>query len=479
MSIARLKSGTDLRGVALGDKERLTLTEDDARLIGKGFATWLAKRTSQNEIKVAVGRDSRLTGDALSRALREGLCAGGAIVYDLGLATTPAMFEATRCANLDCVGAVMTTASHLPKERNGFKFITRDGGLDASELAELIGVIDTMPPSDWRDDSREFAFLPMYCERLTRVVTDALGQNTPLSGLKVALDASNGAGGFYADWLSSMGADTSGSVNLEPNGAFPSHEPNPENADAIACLTNATLTSSADIGVILDADCDRAALVAGDGSPLNRERLIALCAELVARQEPHCVIVTDSVTSSALSEFIDSVGATHRRFKRGYKNVIEEARRIISSGKACPLAMETSGHAAFAFNNFLDDGMMLATLIIIEAVRAKRDGKNLIDRIASLPLPAEDVEERVAVAAKEERDEILIKMARWLRTDEAKRYYSPDDEPEGIRAELLDGSGWFLLRSSLHDPLIVWNAQSYKEGLVREMRNDVRRATGV
>ena len=103
----------------------------------------------------------------------------------------------------------------------------------------------------------------------------------PLLGLHVVVDAGNGAGGFYEAMLRELGAWTEGSQYLDPDGRFPNHIPNPENPDAMASLSAAVKKAGADIGVIFDADCDRAAIVDQNGREINRNRLIALISAIL------------------------------------------------------------------------------------------------------------------------------------------------------------------------------------------------------
>ncbi|GHV26340.1 phosphoglucomutase [Clostridia bacterium] len=473
-----LISGTDLRGGALG--EGAVLTPERAAVIGAGFGAWIRSMyPNADRPTIAVGRDSRLSGESLSRSLRTGISSAGARVLDLGLSTTPAMFEATQHEKTKATAAVMVTASHLPANRNGFKFILQTGGLESSQLNELVEFIKRQPFTDSNGSDEAFDFLPLYTRKLTDFVSSRLSEDAPLSGLKVVVDASNGSGGFYERWLASLGADTTGSIFLEPDGRFLGHAPNPEDKSAILALSNAVLSQRADIGVIFDADCDRAALVASDGSPLSRERLICLCADLLSRDKPGATIVTDSVTSPALTHYINSRGLSHRRFKRGYKNVISEALRLNAAGMSCPLAMETSGHAAFRENRFLDDGMYLATLVIIEAVRAKRSGEDIVDRLSDLRMPVEELEKRIPVADAGDRKLALSNLTAWLNTKGADKYILFPNEAEGVRAETKSGDGWLLLRSSLHDPLIVLNAEGYAEGSVNDMLLDIEDATKI
>jgi phosphomannomutase len=191
---------------------------------------------------------------------------------------------------------------------------------------------------------------------------------------------------------------------------------------------------------------------------------------MVLRKYPGAAIVTDSVTSPALRVFIEKRGGIHRCFKRGYKNVIGEAKRLNAVGIMCPLAIETSGHAAFADNRFLDDGMMLATRLIIEAVIMKREGKSLIDRVSDLVEPLESVEWRIPMEDSGKRLESLERLRQFVQRQPQKLYRIADSE-EGVRLERADG--WCLLRTSLHEPMLVWNAGSDVVGGIARMKADL------
>lgn len=108
----------------------------------------------------------------------------------------------------------------------------------------------------------------------------------PLLGLHVVVDAGNGSGGFYADFLESLGAWVEGSQFLKPDGAFPNHAPNPESPEAMRALSKAVVKNEADLGVMFDADCDRAAIVLSDGRFVNKNRLIALTAAMLLSKTP-------------------------------------------------------------------------------------------------------------------------------------------------------------------------------------------------
>ena len=126
--------------------------------------------------------------------------------------------------------------------------------------------------------------------------------------------------------LEPLGADVAGSQFLDPDGNFPNHSPNPEDAAAMASAVKATLAAKADLGVIFDTDVDRSAVIDADGAELNRNKLIALLSAIVLDEHPGTTIVTDSVTSDGLAAFIEAKGGKHVRYMRGYKNVIDKGR---------------------------------------------------------------------------------------------------------------------------------------------------------
>ena len=293
----------------------------------------------------------------------------------------------------------------------------------------------------------------------------------PLKGFHIVVDAGNGAGGFYAkDVLEPLGADVSGSQFLDPDGRFPNHIPNPENADAMASVCKATVAAKADMGVIFDTDVDRGGAVDQSGEEINRNRLVAIASAIALEGNEGGTIVTDSITSSGLKLYIENtLGGVHHRFKRGYKNVINEAIRLNKEGINCPLAIETSGHAALRENYFLDDGAYLVTKIIIKMAVLRREGKTLEDLLSSLQEPVEATEVRLPILEENFR-ECGEKALQELEAYAVRENWSiAPDNREGMRISFPkeDGDGWFLLRLSVHDPIMPLNVESDSEGGVK------------
>lgn len=367
---------TDVQYV-VNEEEEVTITPGMLYFVGKSFGTWL--RESHNDgnghgtPKVSVGADPRLSSPLLTQAIIAGLVHAGCHVLDFGMCTTPAMFMSCILPRHMCQGSVMITASHLPVNRNGAKFFTPEGGLGKPDIKVILEMAASMAsqegfvPLGPEYDDEAFVlkkallcspssietdeFLDVYAEHLRNIVIrevnhpgDAL---QPLKGLKVVVNPGNGSGGFFATKvLGPLGADVSASINLDPDGNFPAHQPNPEDKQAVLMTQEAVLSSGADLGIMLDTDVDRSGLVDKDGKGINRNRYIALAAAIALREHPGATIVTDSCTSNGLKDFISSHGGVHFRFKKGYKNIIDKGIELNEEGVNCPLMMETSGHGA-------------------------------------------------------------------------------------------------------------------------------------
>ena len=476
MDYRKLQNGSDIRGIALPGipGQEVNITKEAAEAIGRGFVLWLQKRLQKDALRIAVGRDSRLSGPALLDHIADAMVKEGALVTDLGMTSTPAMFMATITEGYAYDGTVMITASHLPFNRNGFKFFTRDGGAESSDIKEILELACSDAHTGLPEGSRTTGeFMTAYSRILADQIRTATGLSKPLEGLHIVVDAGNGAGGFFVHGvLEPLGADTEGSRFLDPDGSFPNHIPNPEDADAMKSITEAVLENHADLGVIFDTDVDRAGAVLPDGRELNRNKLIAMFAAILLREHPGTTIVTDSVTSTGLAEFIRAHGGIHHRFKRGYRNVINESIRLNEEGTDSQLAMETSGHGAMKENYFLDDGAYLMTRLLIEMARAKKEGYTLESLVADLKEPAEEKEVRMNILCEDFKAYGSAVLESLKEYAETQPHWQPaPDNFEGFRVSLKDG--WFLLRMSLHDPLMPLNIESDVPGGVRIIAEEI------
>ena len=300
----------------------------------------------------------------------------------------------------------------------------------------------------------------------------------PLTGLRIVLNAGNGSGYFFNEILKCLGADVSGSLHLTPDGTFPPDAgvPNPEYHAMIQATTQACVRANADLGIMFDTDSDRSGFIVprtvdaqglrSDYEPLNRNRLIALLGVIFQTISPGCTFVTDSVTSEGLSTFLeDDLGLNHVRYLKGYANVIGKAKELTESGRAlAEVGIETSGHCAMRENGYLDDGTYTAVKVIgllARVSRYEKDGAghtSLLDLISDLKEMAEVKELRMKVldGTMSTTNQIFSTIANQIESacGHRKEWDLDTDNLEGIRVRVGEDGGFFMVRKSLHDPII-------------------------
>ncbi len=408
--------------------EHVNLTEEAGNRIGGGFVRWLAEKKGKKpqELRIGIGHDSRITADSLFSAAAKGIAATGAKVYACGLVSTPSMFMTTVFDEFGFDGAIMITASHLPFNRNGYKFFDRDGGLEHDDITKILETASGLSVEEASLDSVEKAdSISVYCDFLKdkiRKSINAADYDKPLAGLHIVVDTGNGAGGFFVEKvLNPLGADTSGSQFLEPDGHFPNH---------------------------------------------IRDAIIAMMTAIIAEDYPGGTIVTDSVTSDRLTRFIESIGMKHHRYMRGYKNVINESIRLNNAGTVSPLAIETSGHGALSENYFLDDGAYMAVKLLIALAKAAKQNKPLAAFIETLEKGFEEREYRFKIDDDNFKEYGQNALNTFEERAKAKGFQIAPNSYEGIRItfDTDEVKGWLLLRMSLHDPQMPLNIEGVREG---------------
>lgn len=530
-SLAALKSGSDLRGTFVdhadgpvaplalatllavgGGAPAAALTPFAARCFGAAFARWLAARGAGGPggglaTALCVGRDPRPHGARLAAAFTRGFTdvEGGSGVADTGVATTPAMCEFVRAGK--CGAAIMITASHLPEEKNGMKFFAAGtGGLTAKEVDELI-LLAQEEAGRWCDGGilpadKGFAetvdFMPYYKETLKQAILREVGGSAtsivsgrPLSSLNVVVNPGNGAGCFFDVLLQDLGAYVANSIHTTPDGTFPKTfgVPNPEKPAMVEETIRACQACNADIGVMFDTDADRAGFVLprtvdekgirADYEPLNGNRMIALIGAIFAASSPGCTIVTDSTTSEGLSAFLEQeLGLRHYRYVRGYANVIGKAAELTASGAAnAEVAIEISGHCAMKENGYVDDGTYTAVKIIgllartAAAAAASGGTGDLFDLIAGFDeMPFErEARIRATDGSLETTSRAFRRLAQSLeeQCDKDDDWSLDEYNQEGVRVRMSSG-GHFMIRQSLHDPVISMQVESISKEEARE-----------
>uniref|UniRef100_A0A0D9WQB2 phosphoglucomutase (alpha-D-glucose-1,6-bisphosphate-dependent) n=1 Tax=Leersia perrieri TaxID=77586 RepID=A0A0D9WQB2_9ORYZ len=375
------------------------------------------------------------------------------------------------------------TASHLPYTRNGLKFFTKRGGLTSVEVE---GICDRA--------ARKY---------VARKMGLGLGGRGKLP--MVIVNAGNGCGGFFTwDVLEKLGADTTGSLHLDPDGRFPNHMPNPEDATAMSLTRGAVLDHGADLGVVFDTDVDRSGVVDATGAAINGDRLIALMSAIVLDEHPGTTVVTDARASDGLTHFIQARGGHHCLYRVGYRNVIDKGVQLNADGVETHLMMETTGHGALQENYFLDDGAYMVVKIIIEMVRMRLAG--LEGSVGTLIIDLEDPAESVllrmdilgeAKYAKTRGSQAVETFKNYIQEGKLNGWLLDDcgdcsvsqgclvdtnDRPIDVDAYMYRATffdefkgqlGWVHIRQSVHNPNIAINIQSSIPGGCKSMAKDL------
>lgn len=473
-----LALSSDIRGIAVATTDyKENLTPYEIEKIAGGIISFLIKKGleekyNQGKLIIGIGQDSRISGRALKEAMVASFNAQGVQVIDFGLATTPAMFMSTQFPQFSCDAGIMLTASHLPYYYNGVKIFTKTGGVEAEDVAYIMAH-SNQHKNGLKGTSQTADLISLYSADLVEKISLATKEfgEKPLEGWHIIVDAGNGAGGFFAEKvLQVLGADTTGSQFLNPDGHFPNHIPNPDNKEAMASIKAAVLREKSDLGVIFDTDVDRAALVGPDGAVLNRNNLIAVLSNIVLTQHKGAVIVTNSPTSDHLKTFIEALGGKQVRYISGYRNVINKMIALNNEGIDTQLAIETSGHAAFKENYNLDDGAYVVAKILMVLPQLKAKGQTINDLIAQLKQPAQTMEIRLKIDETNFKD-YGQNVIDALRKADFIGFKEDIENEEGVRMILSEpyGTGWFLLRLSLHEPLLVLQIENDENDMIQKV----------
>lgn len=479
--VMSLANGSDIRGIAMeGLDYEVNLNEETIRMIGTGFIEWLQKNVTSktNTYTIAIGHDGRLTGENIKATLSNLFTKAGVNVIDVGIATTPSLFMVTQYEEYQADAGIEITASHLPKEYNGMKFFTSEGGLDSNDINFILDrgyEADEIEKSETKQGSIvKKDLIADYSADLREKIIEGLPEaertDTPLANRHIVVDAGNGTAGFFVESiLQKLGADTTGSQFLNPDGNFPNHIPNPDDQEAMDSLEKAVLANQADMGIIFDTDADRAAVMDETGRAINRNNLIALAGAIALKDAPGGLIVTNSPVSDHAIEFIENKGGKVEPYISGYKNVIDRSITLNEEGINSPLAIETSGHAAFRENYFLDDGSYLIAKILIADAEMQLQGGSVFDLIEGLQEPVETEEIRfiIDLADYSEYGHSIIKDLGIFGHENPEFELVPENK-EGVRFNVSGkyGKGWFLLRMSLHEPKLVLQMENDQEGSI-------------
>lgn len=441
--MAAVRFGTDgIRGVA-----GVSLTSEVAYALGAALA---AHYPAGN---ILIGRDTRPSGPELSAALAAGIRSGGATPINLGVIPTPGL-AAVVAADAEVACGVVVTASHNPAEYNGLKVIGRDGRKvpDAleRELERMIderlaaasadsASADSASATDARDDARGAAYAARYTAQLALVAAVAT-PNRAAAGIRVVLDASNGAGTPFAEAaLSATGATVDGMAmgeGLINDGV---------GATSPAALGRRVVELGADLGIALDGDADRCAVVDERGVLIDGDVVIGLIAlDRKRRALPGSErVVATILTNSGVERQLRDAGITLQRTPVGDRHIAE----VLTPGRP-GFGGEKSGHLLFPEHAPTGDGLISAIELIALLVRS---GGPLSALAATLPLDPQ-VQREISVREGE---------AEWLLSDPRMSSAIRDAE-----RQLAAGGGRLVVRASGTEPLLRVMGEGPDETLV-------------
>ncbi|MEO1922428.1 phosphomannomutase/phosphoglucomutase [Blastomonas marina] len=434
----------DIRGI-IGE----TLGPDDARAIGRGFATLLRRAGGS---KVAVGYDGRTSSPMLEHALVEGLNASGCDVVRIGMGATPMLYYAEASAE-DVHGGIQITGSHNPANYNGFKMVFQGRpffGADIATLGELAAA------GDWDDGVgavEERDVLEAYVERMLTAL-DGIDE-AALADLRIGWDAGNGAAGPALEALTARLPGEHHLLFTEVDGNFPNHHPDPTVEENLADLRALVAEKNLDFGVAFDGDGDRIGAIDGEGRVVWGDQLLMIYAEDLLSRMPDATIIADVKASRALFDHVERHGGKPMMWKTGHSLIKSKMKEIGS-----PLAGEMSGHVFFADTYYGFDDALYAGVRLIAA--AARLGKSVTELRGAMPAMVNTPEMRFQVDEARKFAAIAEVEERLANSD------SQVDGTDGVRVTTEDG--WWLLRASNTQDVLVARAESESEqGLARLM----------
>ena len=415
----------DIRGIVPS-----TLDEAVARGLGRAFGT-VAR--AQGQTTVAVGRDGRLSGPALSAALIAGLVDAGIAVIDVGLVTTPLLYFA---ASTLCASGIQVTGSHNPKDYNGFKMVLGGRAIYGDDIQQLR---QTMQDESWQLQAggsvRSVDVLAAYTQRITSDVKLA-------RPMKIVVDCGNGIAGASAPAIfRALGCEV---VELfsEVDGNFPNHHPDPSKPENLRDLIAALQASDAELGLAFDGDGDRLGIVTKDGSNIFPDRQMMLFAQDVLSRVPGGHILFDVKCTQRLAPAIVAAGGVPVMYKTGHSLIKARMKELDS-----PLGGEMSGHIFFKERWFGFDDGTYAGCRLLEILSRSSDPSAVLN---GLPTSFSTPELNVACAEGEPHQLTAQLQALAADTFAAPAQISTID---GLRVDWPDGFG--LIRASNTTPVLV------------------------
>ncbi len=393
--------------------------------------------------KVVVGRDDRESSPEVHKALLKGITDAGADVYDLGLSTTPMVYYAT--GKYGFKASAQITASHNPREYNGLKISREDAlpvGLDTG-LGTLKEWIETreLVAAGKRGEVHDFNISQEYIEFLLKYKSD-------LSGLRIAMDLSNGMAALLIKDIMGEAGDNLYYIFDDMDGTFPNHEANPLIPENTLDLRNLVAEKRCDIGVIFDGDADRVMFVDENSKFISPDLMIALLGHYFLEERgERGPVLQDIRSSKAVGEYLAPMGGEVHTWRVGRAFAAHKLREIngVYGG-------ELAGHYYFRDFFYSDSGIMAALIILGITAKLKRRGVKLSEAIAAIEKYDNSGEINFRI---EKKREAMDKVRDYFLSEESA---VASFDFDGYRVEFPEW--WFNIRPSNTEPYLRFLAEA-------------------
>ncbi|WP_137891126.1 phosphomannomutase/phosphoglucomutase [Ramlibacter sp. 2FC] len=430
-----------------------TLDEALAEGLGRAFGS-IARAEGENQ--VAVGRDGRLSGPALSAALVRGLVAAGIEVIDLGLCTTPMLYFA---ASTLCSSGIQVTGSHNPRDYNGFKMVMGGRAIYGEEIQALRRM---MEQESWTlAGGGQVRNVNVFAPYRDRIVADAKLARP----MKIVVDSGNGVAGASAPAiLRALGCEV---VELysEVDGNFPNHHPDPSKPENLRDLIAALRETGAELGLAFDGDGDRLGIVTKDGHNIYPDRQMMLFAQDVLSRVPGGTILFDVKCSQRLAPAIAAAGGKALMYKTGHSLIKAKMKALEAAGLAAPLGGEMSGHIFFKERWYGFDDGTYAGCRLLEILSRSPDANAVLH---ALPTSFSTPELNVAC---EEGEPHRVTAALQAKAPQAFKAPAQVSDIDGLRVDWPDGFG--LIRASNTTPVLVLRFEGHTAEALQRIEADM------
>ncbi len=436
----------DIRGIV-----RTTLTPETVRQIGQALGS---EADARGVKAIAIGRDGRLSGPTLSRALARGITQTGVDVIDIGRVPTPMTYFAAH--ELGTESCVSVTGSHNPPEYNGLKMVLAGQTLYGDMIQDLRRRITSAEFSQGNGKVRHASVRQAYLDRI-------VGDVKLSRPMKIVIDCGNGVAGSVApDLFRRMGCSVT-ELFCEVDGNFPNHHPDPSKPENLVDLQRVVRDTGAELGLAFDGDGDRLGVVTRDGEIIFPDRQLMLFAADVLTRNPGAQIIHDVKCSRWLAQSIRHQGGRPLMWNTGHALIKTKLKET-----GAPLAGEMSGHMFFKERWFGFDDALYTGARLLEIVSRWEDSnwplKNLPNAISTpeLNIKMKEGEPHALVAKLRQGGKKLLPGARELITI------------DGVRAEYADGFG--LARASNTTPVVVLRFEADTQAALARIQAEFRNA---